>query len=484
MLGEGFILQEKIDIEWEKTISQYWLFIDKFRGSYPISKGDARAFISALTDIIAVGAGVKDIDGLRWALREALKEASKERLNKERYTHILQKWVVTDRKSLQALLSHSSLKPEWHTTKEDSNLFVISLFTGSYGLDLGFEYAGFRVMVALDSDPASMDILKANRPQIPFICQDISNTTTREILSTAGLSVGEVDVLTGGPPCQPFSTGGKRQGLRDPRASPLKEFIRVINEAQPKAFVMEEVTGILNTRLSHVPIKERDRKLRPDELPGSVWRIVLEELNKTGYRITWKVLNAADFGTPQTRQRVIVIGLRPDLGIRPSMPVATHMKPGMRTLFGAKPWKCLLDVLVGINVGEFVELPPKYRKYMRYIPPGGNWRQIPGELLPDAMNGAFMAGGGGMGFYRRLSWFEPSPTLVTSPIMKGSMLIHPVEDRPLSVNEYKVIQGFPQDWKTPGPVTVQYRKIGEAVPPLLSFAIATILKQLLTMQEK
>jgi len=89
-----------------------------------------------------------------------------------------------------------------------------------------------------------------------------------------------------------------------------------------------------------------------------------------------------------------------------------------------------------------------------------------------------------MGFYRRLSWFEPSPTLVTSPIMKGSMLIHPVEDRPLSVNEYKVIQGFPQDWKTPGPVAAQYRKIGEAVPPLLSFAIATLLKQLLAMQEK
>ena len=124
-----------------------------------------------------------------------------------------------------------------------------------------------------------------------------------------------------------------------------------------------------------------------------------------------------------------------------------------------------------------MELPPKYKKYMKYVPPGGNWRQIPHDLVPDAMNGAFVAGGGRMGFYRRLSWFEPSPTLVTTPIMKGSMLIHPVEDRPLSVNDYKVIQGFPQDWEVPGPLSAEYRKIGEAVPPLLAYSVALGLKQ-------
>jgi DNA (cytosine-5)-methyltransferase 1 len=243
---------------------------------------------------------------------------------------------------------------------------------------------------------------------------------------------------------------------------------------------MEEVTGLLNARLKHVPIKERNRELLPEELPGSVWGVVLQELSKTGYKIVWGVLNAADYGAPQIRQRVFVIGVRRDLGIRPRLPSPTHAKPGNLTLVGAKPWICLLEAISGVSAREYIELPPKYRKYMKYIPPGGNWRQIPNDIVPDAMNGAFKAGGGRMGFYRRLTWFEPSPTLVTSPIMKGSMLVHPAEDRPLSVDEYKIIQGFPQDWIVPGKTAEKYKKIGEAVPPLLSYAVASMLKRELT----
>ncbi|MGB9622932.1 MAG: DNA cytosine methyltransferase, partial [Candidatus Bathyarchaeia archaeon] len=438
--------QEEVDYVWTASISQYWRFVEKFRGNLVIGRGDARAYISALTDIIAVEAGINDINGVKWAFGEAVKTAYKGGLTKERYAGILQKWAELDRKQLRTIWSGNVAKTEPHILEKDCGLKVISLFTGSYGLDLGFEYAGFRVVVALDNDPVSKQILNANRPKVPFILEDIARVPTKEILAKAGLSRGEVDVLTGGPPCQPFSTAGRRQGLRDPRASPLKEFIRVVNEAQPKAFVMEEVTGLLNARLKHVPIKDRNRELLPDELPGSVWRVVVEELGKTGYRIVWGVLNAADFGAPQIRQRVFVIGLRGDLGVRPRLPLPTHTKPSTHTLFSTSPWRCLLEVMVGVAPGEYIELPPKYKKYMKYVPPGGNWRQIPSNLVPAAMNGAFVAGGGRMGFYRRLSWFEPSPTLVTSPIMKGSMLIHPVEDRPLSVNEYKVIQGFPQDW--------------------------------------
>ena len=116
---------------------------------------------------------------------------------------------------------------------------------------------------------------------------------------------------------------------------------------------------------------------------------------------------------------------------------------------------------------------------MKRVPPGGNWRHIPADLVPEAMNGALEAGGGKMGFYRRLSLVEPSPTLVTTPIMKGSMLVHPIEDRPLSVNEYKAIQGFPLDWEVPGAINTKYRKLGEAVPPLLSCAVAMSVKQVL-----
>jgi DNA (cytosine-5)-methyltransferase 1 len=469
--------RQRASVEWVETLSQYYLFVEKFRLCKPLSRGDIRAYISALTDIIAIEAGINDIEGIRWALREALKKAA-HGLTEEEYSRVIQKWRLLDRKALQRLLNGGSYRQWAQVVERGNDLHVVSLFTGNYGLDLGFEYAGFRVSLALDIDPASEDILSTNRPSIPFIRQDIASVTTEDILKEAGLDKGDVDVITGGPPCQPFSTGGKRQGLRDPRASPLKEFVRVINEARPKAFVMEEVTGLLSARLKHVPIKDRNRELLPEERTGSVWHVVREELSKTGYRIVWGVLNAADFGAPQLRQRVIIVGLRKDLGLYPQLPAPTYAKPTTCTRLGLEPWRCILDI-IGLPIGEYIELPPKYKRYMQYVPPGGNWRQIPKDVVQDAMNGAFLAGGGRMGFYRRLSLFEPSPTLVTSPIMKGSMLIHPIEDRPLSVNEYKVIQGFPLDWRVPGSVVTQYRKIGEAVPPLLSYAVAIVLREAL-----
>lgn len=463
---------------WPRLLSRYWSFVEKFRGTPYPSKGDVRAYISALADIVAVEVGIKSVEEMRWALGEALTIVKRVGLSK--YDRVMREWRVLDREPIRRSIKKGRSKLKLPKPEEDDNgLHVVSLFTGSYGLDLGFEYAGFKVAVALDNDPSSEQIVRANRPRIPFIMCDIAKVSTKELLSEAGLDKREVDVLTGGPPCQPFSTAGRRRGLSDPRASPLKEFIRVINEAQPKAFVMEEVTGLLNARLKHVPIKDRNRPLLPEEQRGSVWRVVLEELRRTGYKIMWKVLNAADFGTPQIRKRVIVIGLRRDIKSLPSMPTPTHRKPSTSTLMEAEPWVCLLDALAGVEPGAHIELPPKYAKYMEYVPPGGSWRQIPKSLAADAMNGAFMAGGGRMGFYRRLTWFEPSPTLVTTPIMKGSMLIHPAEDRPLSVNEYKVIQGFPEDWKVLGSLSAQYRKIGEAVPPLLSYAVASKLRQIL-----
>ncbi|RLE90451.1 MAG: DNA cytosine methyltransferase [Thermoprotei archaeon] len=356
----------------------------------------------------------------------------------------------------------------------DEELTVVSLFTGAYGLDLGFELAGFRVTVALDISEDSYRNLKANRPKIPFLLGDIKRFSTADILKEAGLKPGEVDVVTGGPPCQPFSPAGKRQSLRDPRAAPLMDFIRVIKEARPKVFVMEEVPGILSARIKHVPIKERGKRpLTPEEEPGSAWRVVLEELEKTGYRIAWKVLNAADYGTPQVRERVIVIGVRPDLDKAPVFPEPTHSKEPVGLFRVLRTWLTLAEALAGIedHIG-YLPLPPKYAKFMKYVPPGGNWRQIPDELKPEAMNAAYRAGGGRMGFYRRLTWFEPSSTLVTSPAMKATMMVHPWEDRPLSVREYLRIQGFPDEWRVVVSIQSAYRLFGEAVPVPLAKAIA------------
>jgi len=457
----------------------YWNFIEKFKSHHAVSQGDARAYISALTDVKLVEMGVNDIQGVMQALNTVLESVKNHTITYEDCTSVFDVWRSLDRSHLKKVLvtmPMHCISPHPNKSKDFS---AVSLFSGSFGLDLGFESAGFEIKTALDNDLASELIIKKNRENIQFIREDVAKVATSAILKEAGLGVGELDVLTGGPPCQPFSPGGKRLALADPRASPLKEYIRVIHEAQPKVFVMEEVPGLLNARLKHVKFNERHKVLSPEEELGSVWKIVLAELEKTNYRIKWAVLNAANFGAPQLRSRVIIMGVRPDLGVLPILPLETHRKPNLSTLAPLEEWVCLLKALAGISPGNGEPLPLKYKEYMQYVPPGGNWRQIPKERLAGAMNGALAAEGGKMGFYRRLTLLEPSPTLVTSPCMKGSMLIHPIEDRPLTINEYKRIQGFPQDWETPVSLMAQYRKIGEAVPPFLSYPIAMAVRKLL-----
>ncbi len=465
--------------------AKYYDLIEKFRGKKGIGMGDVRAYVSALVDLNIIENGIKSRYDLIETLSLVLKGISTGKIN-DNYNEVIGAWDKAD-KSILASYSKKVKCDGIEIGKrfKDNGYSGVSLFTGSYGLDLGFEYAGFHMDVALDIDPASEKIVTENRPNLPFILDDVANITTEEILDTAGILKGELDVLTGGPPCQPFSTAGKREGLNDPRASPLKEYIRVINEAQPKVFVMEEVTGLLNARIKHVPIKDRGNcELQPEEMTGSVWKVIMDELHKTGYSIEYNILDAADYGTPQKRRRVILVGFRPDLKVqKPLLPQHTHKKPNLPSLLNAKPWKSLSDTIMGVDIGDLQPLSPKYQKYMPYVPPGGNWRQLPEELKEEAMNKAYYAGGGKMGFYRRLSWFEPSPTLVTGPAMKSTMMIHPWEDRPLSVNEYKLIQGFPIDWLVPGSVTNKYRKIGEAVPPTLSYAIANRVKNILELED-
>jgi len=454
-----------------------WSFIGKFDGRVGFSLGDARAYLSALIDITIIEQGLDYVGALVESLNHAEDVYSSMGYEgvTEDYGKVYKKWLELDRSRLTTEKYLSVLsQPRQGGDHVEEELRVVSLFSGAYGLDLGFELAGFRVTVALDISENSYRNLKANRPRVPFLLGDIRKFSTEEILKEAGLKPGEADVITGGPPCQPFSPAGRRRSLNDPRAAPLTEFIRVIKEARPKTFVMEEVPGILSARVKHVPIKERGKRLlTPEEEPGSAWRIILEELKKTGYRVSWKVLNAADYGTPQVRERVIVVGVRPDLKSDPIFPEPTHSRRPVDLFKRLGPWLTLAEALSGIrNHIGFTPLPPKYTKYAKYVPPGGNWRQIPDELKPEAMNAAYSAGGGRMGFYRRLTWFEPSPTLVTSPAMKATMMIHPWEDRPLSVGEYLRIQGFPDEWRVVVAVQDAYRLFGEAVPVPLARAVA------------
>jgi len=361
---------------------------------------------------------------------------------------------------------------------------VISLFTGAMGLDLGFEMEGFDIRVALDNNRDVLATIKKNRPNIPIIGNNIFNVRTSEILKKARLKVGEATVVTGGPPCQPFSTAGRRKSVEEKKGQLVFEFLRVVKEAQPEFFVFENVTGLVSAALKHVSFYERIKKkkeeLSPEERLGSAFEVLLSEFEKTNYGINWDVVNAADYGAPQKRKRLIILGSRE--GHKIPLPPTTHASPkSLDVITGQKKtWVTLREALRDLNDSNPEYTPfPSWGKYMKYIPAGGYWRDLPEELQKEAMGGAYYSQGGRTGFYRRLSWDKPAPTLLTSPVFKGTVLGHPEEDRPLSVKEYARIQGFPDEWEFVDHIATKYRLIGEAVPIPLGRALAKqVLKEL------
>jgi DNA (cytosine-5)-methyltransferase 1 len=357
---------------------------------------------------------------------------------------------------------------------------VISLFSGAMGLDLGFEAGGFEIRVANDIDQYAVATVKKNRPDIPIINHDIRQVSTSEILDKAGLRAGEADVVIGGPPCQPFSTAGKRLSIQDPQGSLFLQFVRVIEESRPHFFMMENVKGLVSAALKHVGFYERinnKRKLAPEEKLGSAFEFVIKRFKQTNYSINWDVLNAADYGVPQKRVRLFIIGAREPP--RVPLPERTHALRPTMTVNGKmlEGWRTLRDAFKDLDDPRPEFSPfPSWGKFLKYVPPGGSWVNIPHNLQKEAMGGAHRSQGGRRGFYRRLSWDEPCPTLVTSPIMKATCLCHPDEDRPLSVREYSRIQQFPDNWEFVGPTSAKYRQIGEAVPVGLSQAVSKMIK--------
>lgn len=353
---------------------------------------------------------------------------------------------------------------------------VVSLFSGIMGLDLGFERLGFRVKVAVEVDKFAASTIHMNRTHIPIIQEDVRQVSTARILREAGLAPGGVSVVIGGPPCAPFTTAGRRKGLSDERGSLVMEFIRVVKEAGPDYFVMENVPGLRSLPLRHVSCyvrRDRSRELSADERLGSGFRQVLTLFRETGYRIAWRVLDAADFGVPQHRKRLFIVGSRN--GTQFGFPRPTH---GSRTSSFVQsgrwePWLTFGDARKGLRGRpEIIGFPPSWGRYLRYVPPGGNWRNLPPRVRRRAMGGAYESWGGRVGFFRRLAWDEPAPTLVGVPTQKASCLAHPDKLRPLSVREYARLQGFPDAWKFAGSTRRKYQLIGQAVPIGLSQAVA------------
>jgi DNA (cytosine-5)-methyltransferase 1 len=354
-------------------------------------------------------------------------------------------------------------------------LKALSFFSGCMGLDLGLEKEGIDVLLACEVDAAARKTIETNRPDMALL-GDIQNYSAAEIREKAGLTpTEEIDVIVGGPPCQAFSSAGKRQGFSDDRGNVFLTFIDLIIELNPRFAVIENVRGLLSAPLQHRPHERRGKQFPPlslDEQRGGALRCVIQRLKQAGYGVSFNLYNSANFGSPQQRERVVIICSRD--GAKMPYLIPTHANKG---LYDLPPWRSLKEALSGLPKADhhFVKFPEKRLQYYRLLKPGQYWRDLPVELHQAALGASYHAGGGKTGFYRRLAWDKPSPTLVTHPAMPATDLAHPELDRPLSIEEYKRIQEFPDDWVIEGKLVDQYRQVGNAVPCSLGRAIARLL---------
>lgn len=355
------------------------------------------------------------------------------------------------------------------------DLKALSFFSGCMGLDLGLEKEGIQVLLACEIDAAARKTIETNRPDVALI-GDIRDYSAAEIREKAGLSLtDELDVIVGGPPCQAFSSAGKRQGFNDERGNVFLTFIDLITELKPRFAVIENVRGLLSAPLNHRPHDMRGKNfpsLSQDEQRGGALLFITQRLREAGYSISFNLYNAANFGSPQRRERVVIACSRD--GEKLPYLTPTHSE---KSLYDLPRWRTLREALEDLpkNEHHFVKFPEKRLKYYRLLKPGQYWRDLPEELHQEALGASYHSGGGKTGFYRRLAWDKPAPTLVTHPAMPATDLAHPEEDRPLSIEEYKRIQEFPDDWAIAGSLLDQYRQVGNAVPCSLGRAIARML---------
>lgn len=344
---------------------------------------------------------------------------------------------------------------------------VISLFSGAMGLDNGIEKAGMNIRLCVEFQHSMAETIRANRPEIPLVEDDIRNYSGADLMKIAGFKKGEdVFLVCGGPPCQAFSTAGRRLGFDDDRGNVFLKYIDLIGEIRPKYFLLENVRGLLSA--SYVP-SSHDKSGVKIEKPfkGSALLYALERIKAIGYSATFTLYDSANYGVPQRRERIIVLGSRDGYKI-PLIP-PTHSEKGEN---GLPKWRTFRNAIRGVAKCTSVPIPNKRLKYFQMLGPGECWRNLPEGVQREAMGKSYGLPGGKTGFYRRLAWDEPSPTLVTCPTMPATDLIHPVEDRALSIEEYARIQMFPDTWSFKGSLSDIYKQIGNAVPIGMGYAAA------------
>jgi len=347
------------------------------------------------------------------------------------------------------------------------NLTNLSLFSGAGGLDIGLQQAGIQTTAYVESDKNCLNTLKNNIPQ--------DTTPIRFFTDVKDFTGGDKwDIISGGPPCQSFSTAGKRKALEDPRGNLIYDFIRIVDTGRPRFFIMENVRGLLSASLLNKPA-------------GSVLNEeIIPKFVDMGYELSTGLVNTLDYGIPQDRKRFFIIGSRDhEFNTWPDQLPIKQLLPPTHGPTTNLPYMVLKDAISDLydsnEEPEYIPYATHRANIYAQIPPGKNWRFFVNsppyapDFVKSLMGGAYNSSGGRVGFWRRLTWDKWSPTLTTSPIQKATGFCHPDENRPLSVQEYARIQGFPDDWKFTGNTTAKYRQIGNAVPIKLGEVIGKAL---------
>ena len=314
---------------------------------------------------------------------------------------------------------------------------VISTFAGCGGSSLGYKLAGFRELLAVEWDDNAVETFKLNFPEVPVYHGDITKLTGSECMRLAGIGPGELDVFDGSPPCQGFSTAGKRK-FDDPRNSLFREYARLLKELQPRVFVMENVTGMIKGHMKQA------------------YLTIIAELRACGYRAKGEVLNAMYYNVPQSRERVIIIGVRNDLGIEPS-----HPKPQTRPI----PVRTAMVPCVDIPSWQ-MDVANNTKNYA-----------VGKELLK-------LKEGENLYNLSRLDRNKPCPTICKRGGNHVRCLSHWTECRVMTPAELSRLASFPDEflWIKKGRHDSDafenvWARIGNCVPPNLMRAIATHIKE-------
>lgn len=306
---------------------------------------------------------------------------------------------------------------------EMNRMKIVSLFSGAGGMDLGFIQAGHEIIWANDIYEKAVDTYKQNIGD-HIVSVDIKDVSSEDI--------PECDMVIGGFPCQGFSVANMNRSVEDERNKLYLEMLRVIKSKQPKYFVAENVKGILSLA------------------KGKVKDMIISDFEEAGYKVTCNLVNAADYGVPQLRQRVFFIGVHKDLDETIQFPEPTHAEPPSNLLLRLKEWVTIGEALKDIPEPEEAPEIPNH-EYTKY------------KLRFNGYLG-----------HREINPNRPAPTITARGDSKGGVVIihHPKNHRRLSVREAAIVQSFPLDFVFSGSKTDGYRQIGNAVPPLLAYNIA------------